>query len=445
MGQRQRILTQVFGVDGFKCDGHFERASGRAIAETALPSELRGATLVLTVERRWLPRCSGCGAVCRKAHDRLSPRRWRDLPWGEHPVVIEYAPIRVRCPSCKATPVELLPWADRGQRQTKRLQHHLAVQSASMPISHVAALNGVDWGTVRRAEDAALQRWETTRPHVSLFCVGVDEKYLGRRGRWPDRFVTIVSNLDSGEPIWIGFGRSEETLATWLATLTKEAKARIHTFAMDMHEAFANAVRADADLQHVAIVHDPFHVMKRAGQAVDEVRREVLFRGGPELRALGRGKRWLFLKASHRLADDERDTIAKLLMGNRRLMLAYTVKEQLRDVLREPTGPLLAAGLQQLMRRIARRQNVPMRKLHDSLLTHFAAIVALGQHRPPTGRIEALNNNWETLVRRGRGYRDLTRMLRRLRFMTAHPLRQGGVKRFLALAATPPFPIRPAA
>ena len=40
-----------------------------------------------------------------------------------------------------------------------------------------------------------------------------------------------------------------------------------------------------------------------------------------------------------------------------------------------------------------------MRKLHESLKDHLAEIVALGELRPPTGRIEALNNNWETLVR----------------------------------------------
>ena len=64
-----------------------------------------------------------------------------------------------------------------------------------------------------------------------------------------------------------------------------------------------------------------------------------------------------------------------------------------------------------------------------------------GEHHPPTGRIEALNNNWETLMRRGRGYRDLQSMARRLRFMTANPIRTRlGVERFLALGATPPFP-----
>ncbi len=40
-----------------------------------------------------------------------------------------------------------------------------------------------------------------------------------------------------------------------------------------------------------------FHVMKRVGNALDELRRDVFFRAGPELRALGRGKRWLYLRA----------------------------------------------------------------------------------------------------------------------------------------------------
>jgi len=52
-----------------------------------------------------------------------------------------------------------------------------------------------------------------------------------------------------------------------------------------------------------------------------------------------------------------------------------------------------------------------MRELHESLLKHFDAIAALGEYHPPTGRIETLNNNWETLVRRGRGYRDLTSLM----------------------------------
>jgi hypothetical protein len=68
-------------------------------------------------------------------------------------------------------------------------------------------------------------------------------------------------------------------------------------------------------------------------------------------------------------------------------------------------------------------------------------IVALAEHRPATGRIEALNNNWETLVRRARGYRNHDYLLRKLRFMVANPIRSNdGVRRFLALGLTPPMP-----
>ena len=70
----------------------------------------------------------------------------------------------------------------------------------------------------------------------------------------------------------------------------------------------------------------------------------------------------------------------------------------------------------------------------------------VGTHQPPTGRVEALNNNWETLVRRGRGYRNHAYMLRKLRFMVANPIRSvDGIKRFLALGITPPTPLPAAA
>lgn len=443
MGQRRVTLARILGFDGFQVSGHFETADGERVSDAVFARWLRGVTLVLTVTRRWLARCSACGRPSRGVHERLPARRWTDLCWAEHPVVIEYAPVRVKCRHCKATPVELIAWAGTHQRQTLRFQQHLAVQAASMPIMHVAALNGLDWSTVQRAEESALARWEQTRPAVELRMVGVDEKYLGRRSKSrTEKFTTIVSNLETGEPLWIGPGRRQETLASWLATLTTVQKSGIVLFAMDMHEPFAAAVRADQDLAHAAIVHDPFHVIKRAGEAVDELRRSVLFRAGPELRALGRGKRWLVLRAWERLNDRQHAELQTLLRGNGKLARAYQVKEQLREALRAPTRADMVLGLNHVLRRTSRRDNIPMRKLHDSLRRHFCAIVALGEHHPPTGRIEALNNNWETLVRRGRGYRDLQAMLRKLRFMIVNPLRSGdGLQRFLALGASPTFPV----
>ena len=159
-----------------------------------------------------------------------------------------------------------------------------------MPVMHVAALHGLSWLTVRRAEERALARWDATRPVVALRHVGVDEKWLGRRHHFDHKFVTIVSNLETGEPLWIGKGRREETLRGWLDTLTAEQKAAIQVFSMDLYRPFWNAVDRTPGLEHAAIVHDPFHIMKLAGAALDELRREIFFRAGKQMRAVGAGR-----------------------------------------------------------------------------------------------------------------------------------------------------------
>jgi len=197
----------------------------------------------------------------------------------------------------------MVAWADGKRRLTRRFEQELAFEAASMPVSHVALRHGLSWNTVRSAEVAAIARWERTRQPVPLIWVGVDEKFLGRRNTRQHRFVTIVSNLHTGEPIWIGLGRGQETLATWIKTLTDAEKATIVGFAMDMHDPFRAAVVNAPGLEHVVIAHDPFHITKRVGQALDELRRAIFFRGGPEKRALGRGRRWLILRASERLSE----------------------------------------------------------------------------------------------------------------------------------------------
>lgn len=440
MGRRAQKLTQILGFEGFKVvSSHFEDAAGTVVEPVGGFAMIAGTRLVLGVARRWLPRCGQCFGACGRTHDRLGARRWEDRTWGDHPVVIEYAPVRVKCTRCDATPVELVAWADRGQRQTRRLQQYLAVLCASMPTSHVAAMHGLSWSTVTRAEEAALTRWSATRTKPPLRHVGVDEKWLGRRHKLAFKYLTIVSNLETGEPLWIGYGRSEATLASWLATLSTEDKRALVLFAMDMHRPFFNAVRNDADLVHVAIVHDPFHVIKRAGDALDELRRQAFFRASEHERAVGRGTRFLVLRSWEKSTTEQRANLRLLFHFNSLLGRAYQIVEELREVLKAPDAASLTLGLHRILRRTASRRVTPLRKLHESLRNHFTEIVALGEYRPATGRTEALNNNWETLVRRGHGYRNHQYLLLKLAFMTANPLRtDDGLKRFQALGMPTP-------
>ncbi|MGC4116016.1 MAG: hypothetical protein QM765_15810 [Myxococcales bacterium] len=102
-------------------EARFEAPDGARVVPVGTylpPPEVR---LVLMMERRWLPSCSRCGARCRKKHCDDTARRWSDLPWGEHPVSLEYLPIRVKCERCEATPLEAVPCTEpRGKARLGR-------------------------------------------------------------------------------------------------------------------------------------------------------------------------------------------------------------------------------------------------------------------------------------------------------------------------------------
>jgi hypothetical protein len=92
-----RILTQIVGFRGWKVTEHrWETKDGRRVEPVGgyeVPPDTR---LVFVLERRWAPRCAKCLAIGAGCHEQLAVRRCADLPCSGHPVVIEFAPSRLR-------------------------------------------------------------------------------------------------------------------------------------------------------------------------------------------------------------------------------------------------------------------------------------------------------------------------------------------------------------
>jgi Transposase len=99
----------------------------------------------------------------------------------------------------------------------------------------------------------------------------VDEIYLGKR----DQFLTVVSDLETGEPLWVGRERKRETLDRFFAeAFPPEQRPTIRAVCMDM-EPSAQSVRTH--LPQARIVYDKFHVLRHVSEAVE---------GGGDINAL---------------------------------------------------------------------------------------------------------------------------------------------------------------
>jgi hypothetical protein len=68
--------------------------------------------------------------------------------------------------------------------------------------------------TVRAIDIRYLERWEQRRRKPALKQMGVDEIYLGKN----DKFLTVVSNLETGEPLRFARERKKETLDEFFRT-----------------------------------------------------------------------------------------------------------------------------------------------------------------------------------------------------------------------------------
>ena len=97
-----------------------------------------------------------------------------------------------------------------------------------------------------------LERWSAGRRKPALRQMGVDEIYLGKK----TKFVTVVSNLETGEPLWFGKERKQASLdEDEKAELVFAACNRLKIHARLEDELFYPAVRAlinDDDLMEEA-------------------------------------------------------------------------------------------------------------------------------------------------------------------------------------------------
>ena len=162
-----------------------------------------------------------------------------------------------------------------------------------------------------------------------------------------------------------------------------------------------------------------FHVMQHANQAVDEVRRADYFRRGRRMRGLVKGKRWLLLTRWVNLDVRKQQLLNDLFRLNRRMMKAYLLKESLDRLW---TYRYEGAALRYLNRWIdqLRWQRLePFKKLAVMLLRHQEGILNYCRAKVPFGVVEAVNGNIESLLRRGRGYKNLRYLLLKAQRMAA--------------------------
>ena len=211
--------------------------------------------------------CGRCGQTGRhlEIHDRRV-KRWRHLDLGANRCIIECELRRLRCPDCGVHP-EAVPWARPGAHHTRDLEDVVAWLAQQMAKTAIAGLLRIGWDTVGQIVERVVADHLDHRRLHGLITIGVDEISY-RRGQ---RYLTSVADHSSGSIVWCAPGRSAQTLQA-VFDLLGERKHTIRAVSIDMSGGYQQAI--SQNLPDAEICFDPFHVVRLAQRAVDQVRRD---------------------------------------------------------------------------------------------------------------------------------------------------------------------------
>jgi transposase len=345
-----------------------------------------------------------------QVHD-VREREIRDLPWSVYRATVIVEVHRLRCPECGVL-VEKIEQLPSKAPFSKRFEEIVGEACESAAASQVARRFQLAETTVRAIDLRYLERWEQRRRKPALKQMGVDEIYRGKN----DKFLTVVSNLETGEPLWFGTDRKKETLDEYFKTQLRSAQhKRIQAACVDMWEPFRLSIEEWAP--GCRIVYDKFHIIQHANDAVDEVRRAEFFRKGRKMRDVIKGKKWLLLSRWKNLAKNQRGVLNRVFQLNRRVFKAYLLKESLEQLWDYRYEGAMINYLKKWMDQLRWQRLPSFQKLAEMLLKHLDGILNYCRTRVRFGVVEAINGNIRMLINRGRGYKNMRYLLLKARRM----------------------------
>jgi len=159
---------------------------------------------------------------------------------------------------------------------------------------------------------------------------------------------------------------------------------------------------------NAAVCLDPFHVIKLATSALDEIRREVWNQarkdGNKQLAKDLKGARFALWKNPENLTGHQKHKLAWIQKLNAPVYRAYLLKEQLRQIYRADHPDQAIAVLDAWLKWAWRCRLQPFVKLARTIRDQRAGIEAAIRHGLSNARVEQVNTQIRLITRRGFGY-----------------------------------------
>lgn len=373
------------------------------------------------------PHCQAVGSL----HDHAPVRRWRHLDTCQMVTIIECSVPRVLCQDHKVSQLAV-PWAGPKSRFTLMFEAHAIDAMLMCPRSSAAELLSVHASSLRRvaarAVERGLARKAKARAEGRLAIptgFSIDEKSW--RGR---RYATIIGDPARGIVEDMVPDHGKAALKAWFEGLDLSARQAIQYVTMDFLEAFRSAVRATVPDADAKIVHDKFHLVKAANDALEQTRRSEMAhyrdKQEPDSVKLLKSARFALLRRGTELKDRHQEQVDMVDEWFHDTGDAYRMKESIRVILSETCAETVKGKLEEWAAWVKTSRLEPMKKVAHLVLTRMQGILNIFRLGKSNANAESLNARIQAVRIKSRGHRSYDAFKRDILFhlggLDLHPV-----------------------
>ena len=289
-------------------------------------------------------------------------------------------------------------------RVTKSLERTVLELRKEMSIKALSKYLGLHWDTVKNIEKKHLKRKYKTIRLTDVKAIGIDEVYMGKQ-TGNKGYLTIVRDLGSGAVLFVGQGKSGESLNGFIQKVNR-SRATIETIAVDLAPSFTSWI------QHyfpkALIVYDHFHVIKLMNDKLNNIRRRTMSNLEELEKKALKNRRWHFVKNQENLNPKAKQELEQCKEVFADMATAHYLKESLRNIYSFADSKDLADIAFKRWYKLANATEIPeMKTMAKTVKKHIDGILAYWQTGGMTSAsMEGFNNKIGWLTRQAYGYRD---------------------------------------
>ncbi len=284
------------------------------------------------------------------------------------------------------------------------------LQEAS--ISAVFRILGLSWTAIDGVMQRAVQRGLARRSTGSFTRVGVDETTY-KKGH---KYITVVSDSITGTVVYVGEGRTKQSLKRWYDECSPEQLEQMESVSMDRWPAHINTTKECVPGAEAKITFDRFHVAKKVGEAVDQVRRQE----NQELKKDDRddlvGTKYDGLTNPENMSAQQKKRFRQLKTSSLKTARAWAIKELSQKLWHYVSPTWARKGWKRWLSWAMRCRLEPMKKVAKTVKEHLWGIINAIILKVSNGPAESINSRIKTVKIRSRGFRNVDRLMNAIYF-----------------------------